>query len=328
MSILDALLWVLAALAEAAAASVFVRDPGAAWLPLALHVAAAATLTLAAWRSLPARYRTPWPWSVAFLAGLALAMPVLSWFGLLLALVPGLHWPRRQAPGDWEELPALTLPYQPVRVDARAVQRRGGLAAVLRGDEADWRVRAVAATRYLTDRRAVPILRIALTDATDEVRLLAYSLLSSKERRIDAAIQVLQEAGMGDAAAANAARAHEQLAGLYLEQAELGLAEGAVRAHALAQARTHIEAALRAGPSASRWFLQARIHLRLGRYPQADAMFAAAEQAGFSVGKVAPYRAECAFGERDVPRIREQLTRLDPHGRRAAVLAAVTEYWL
>lgn len=328
MLLLSLILWGLAAVLEWTAVVAFVR--GDVFTALEFHGLAALVQTLAAWCMMPVRYRKPVVWALAWLLGVSACIPVLSWFGLLLAFLPGLYWPRDHELTDWEEQPALDLPYQAIAVDSRAVQRRGGLAAVLLRDETQWRVRAVMATRYLGDRHAVPVLRLALKDSVDEVRLLAYSLLSAKERRIDTAIQDL-----GDESVDMPARLHmdagcrdEQIAGLYLEQAELGLAEGAVHRYALEQARQRIEAALAGAPTAQRQFLHGRICLREGRYAEADLALQQAEQLGFDVGKVAPYRAECAFEQGELADVREQLSRLGPQARKAPVLASLVEYWL
>ena len=58
-----------------------------------------------------------------------------------------------------------------------------GLVGVIRhAAETAARVRAVMATRQLSDQYAVPILQVALRDPVDDVRLLAYALLDGKER--------------------------------------------------------------------------------------------------------------------------------------------------
>ncbi|HEU0196754.1 MAG TPA: hypothetical protein VFQ88_06010 [Nevskiaceae bacterium] len=193
------------------------------------------------------------------------------------------------------------------------------------------------ATRYLADRDAVPILRVALKDPVDEVRLLAYSLLSSKERVIDQILDALRQAQEQMQAAGNEAelgRIEEQVATLNLEKAELGLVEGSVRQFVLKQALEHITAALRERITGSREFIHGRICLRIaladGERDQIDAAehaFAAAEQYGMGADKVAPYRAECAFERGAYELVPAQLQRIEPQTRTIPRLAPVVEYW-
>lgn len=51
------------------------------------------------------------------------------------------------------------------------------------------RLEAVFATLKLEDRDAVPLLRRALGDSVDDIRLLAYALLDRKEHRLSERIQ-------------------------------------------------------------------------------------------------------------------------------------------
>ncbi|PMZ42773.1 transporter, partial [Pseudomonas sp. GW247-3R2A] len=91
------------------------------------------------------------------------------------------------------------------------------------------------ATRRMPGKEAVPILKLALGDPSDDVRLLAYSMLDKQESDINLHIQI----ALGELVNANAKTAgalHGRLARWYWELAYLGLAQGSVLDHVLTQA--------------------------------------------------------------------------------------------
>ncbi|MGZ0843230.1 HEAT repeat domain-containing protein, partial [Klebsiella pneumoniae subsp. pneumoniae] len=51
------------------------------------------------------------------------------------------------------------------------------------------RLTAIFATRRMPGKEAIPILKLALRDPADDVRLLAYSMLDQKESRINQRIE-------------------------------------------------------------------------------------------------------------------------------------------
>ncbi|MDE2149240.1 MAG: HEAT repeat domain-containing protein [Gammaproteobacteria bacterium] len=333
MRALNGGLWPAALALETVAAWMLFAGGGVTPAPAAgAHLLAALLAAAGTYSWLPARYRQPRGWALACLFSVAASIPVLGMLGLLVGLLPALRLPRHAGEDDWEAQPHPELPFKPVEVDPEAVYLRGGLAAVLlHFDDPAWRLRAVMATRRLDDRRAIPILRNALKDPADQVRLLAYSLLNGKQRRLDAAIrQLRRQAPAAPAAAADDVRGvrDEQMAALYLEQAELGLVDGEVRQYVLQQAFECIERALEAGDRAPRRFLRGRINLGLERLDAADADFEAAETLGFSADKAAPYRAEIAFKRYDFEQVCGQLRRLGAQARRVPLLTALVEYWL
>ena len=102
----------------------------------------------------------------------------------------------------------------------------GGLQDVLRhAPDTEKRMAALFATRRMPPREAIPILKLALRDPADDVRLLAYSMLDKQESEINLRI----EAALRQLAAEGAHRTalHDALARWYWELAYLGLAQGA-----------------------------------------------------------------------------------------------------
>ena len=111
------------------------------WLPLApgqtfalyvsVHTLASAMLCAGIWMLLPARYRTPLPWSQLFLFSLVFFIPVIGALGVACVIFPALYLPRARDQQAWTALGIPKLPFrsQPLR---SPIFRDGGLQDVLR----------------------------------------------------------------------------------------------------------------------------------------------------------------------------------------------------
>ena len=76
------------------------------------------------------------------------------------------------------------LPFRPQERDKELMFNDGGLQDVLRhAPDTEKRMAALFATRRMPPREAIPILKLALRDPADDVRLLAYSMLDKREAR-------------------------------------------------------------------------------------------------------------------------------------------------
>jgi hypothetical protein len=176
----------------------------------------------------------------------------------------------------------------------------GALSARLRfSRDPDARVRAVLATRRLDGARATPLLRAALRDHHEDVRLLAYALLEDRERHGDATIRRLL-AALALAAPGRQAALHEQLANAYWELCYQGLVAGELEAFALARALEHLDAAAGDLPerSGARWLLRGRVLLRQGGGAVARAALEESRRCGMPARTVDPYLAESRYLQR------------------------------
>jgi len=292
-----------------AASAVLARAPLVA---LAWHLAATGVQLVAVLAALPPAWRGGRLLGASLCLIMILLLPALGGVGLYVTL-GWLPWraPRRIdrytdfiAPPELPEGLADRVRFSPYGSG-------GALGILERSTRADQRIRVVLATRKMDDRDAVPILRVALRDPVDEVRLLAYALIERKEKRISGAIReqldrLEHEEGQGITAI------RQRLAELYWELAYLGLATGEVERHILREARRHAREALAGGAAnaAELHFLLARIALRREEVVEAGDELAAAERAGLPRNKLLPYRAELAFAARrldEVPRILGEL---------------------
>lgn len=288
------------------------------------HALAAGLAAAAAVAGPSAGYQRTAATTALLVGGMVLFLPVLGLF-LMAGLAVMLHYPRQSYPQIWQRTDIPDLPVQPVMVSGRPSYGEGGLMDVLRHAERDEkRLNAIMAVRQLPRREAVPILKLALKDHSDDVRLFAYSMLDRFESEINTAINDQRQRlkGLG-----RHVRVHSRLAALYWELAYLGLAQGGVRTHALEQARVHAERRLAIGEDAATRFLLGRVLLELGVLDEAEHAMRNAVYAGLDPGEVAPYRAEVAFRQRRFADVPTMLGQVPDGGRREPVLAQVVALW-
>jgi hypothetical protein len=203
----------------------------------------------------------------------------------------------------------------------------GGLQDVLRhAPDPDQRLAALLATRRMPGKEAVPILKLALADPSDDVRLLAYSMLDKQESDINLHIQIaLGE--LPDATAKAAGALHGRLARWYWELAYLGLAQGSVLDHVLAQASEHAELGLAAGEGGELFLLAGRIALERGDVERAEVLLSLAQENGMGAAQVLPFRAELAFESGRYHEIPGLLARLPEETRQRPPFAALVRSW-
>ncbi|HCR1518439.1 TPA: HEAT repeat domain-containing protein [Pseudomonas aeruginosa] len=310
-------------------ASVFADLPFGQALALYLfaHGLGSALLCVGVWLLLPRRYKFPLPWSPLFLFSLAFFVPLIGAVGVAAAVFPALYLPRQRGEQAWQAMGVPELPFRPKEKRLDMMFSDGGLQDVLRhAPDPNQRLTAIFATRRMPGKEAIPILKLALRDPADDVRLLAYSMLDQKESRINQRI----EAALGRLAGATPARRgalHGTLARWYWELAYLGLAQGSVLEHILEQAREHTDQALRGAPWADLHLLAGRIALEQGRLEDAGRALQAAEEAGIDSAQLAPFRAEVAFFQRryrDIPRL---LAGMPDDMLQRPPFAALARYW-
>ncbi|MBF2996189.1 HEAT repeat domain-containing protein, partial [Pseudomonas aeruginosa] len=186
-------------------ASVFADLPFGQALALYLfaHGLGSALLCVGVWLLLPRRYKFPLPWSPLFLFSLAFFVPLIGAVGVAAAVFPALYLPRQRGEQAWQAMGVPELPFRPKEKRLDMMFSDGGLQDVLRhAPDPNQRLTAIFATRRMPGKEAIPILKLALRDPADDVRLLAYSMLDQKESRINQRI----EAALGRLAGATPAR--------------------------------------------------------------------------------------------------------------------------
>lgn len=291
------------------------------------HAIACAMLSAALWRLLPRRYRQPLPWAPLFIFSLSFFIPLLGALGVLAAVFPGLYLQRRRDEQVWDSRGVPALPFRPQEERRSPMFRDGGLQDVLhRANDPEQRLAALLATRRMPGHESIPILKLALRDPADDVRLLAYSMLDQQESRINQRIEAL----LGELAhvpPAQQGALHAALARWYWELAYLGLAQGSVLEHVLQRGAEHLQQARQTETEPELDLLGGRIAMERGRLDEARGYLQRAREAGLDEEKVLPFLAEAAFLGGDYPAVRELLRRLPAGLRERPPFAELARYW-
>jgi hypothetical protein len=300
----------------------------AALLYASAHGLGSAMLAAGIWLLLPRRYRYPFPWSPLFIFSVSFFIPLIGMIGVALALFPALYLPRKRQTQPWEATAVPELPFKPRERKQELMFSDGGLQDVLRhARDPDQRLTAIFATRRMRSKEAIPILKLALRDPSDDVRLLAYSMLDQRESRINQRIEHAL-ADMENVSTDRKFALHAQLARWYWELAYVGLAQGSVLDHVLQQAWGHVTSALVGNTSGELHLLAGRIAMEQGNLDEAMAQFDLSAQTGMDAVQLAPYRAEIAFLRQRYEEIPQMLATMPAELLQRPPFAALARYWL
>lgn len=291
------------------------------------HGIASLMLCAAVWRLLPRRYRAPLPWSPLFIFSMAFFVPVIGTLGVVASIFPALYLPRKRGEQAWQAVGIPGLPFRAQLQLHKPIFADGGLQDVLRNaPDPDQRLSALLATRSMPGKDAIPILKLALGDPSDDVRLLAYSMLDKQESDINLHIQMALEQ-LAESSQRTVGPVHNMLARWYWELAYLGLAQGSVLEHVLSQAGEHAELGLAAGEGAELFLLAGRIALEQGHNERAEVLLRQAEAHGMDPAQVLPFRAELAFETGRYQEIPGLLASLPEETRHRPPFAELVRSW-
>ena len=267
-----------------------------------------------------------------FLFAITFFMPPFGMFGMLGGLIAELYLPNRPPPASpWISVEFPELPHQPSMIAAQPEYGDGALSAMLRYcPSPERRLAAVLAVRHLRDHNDTEVLRLALTDPVDDVRLLAYSILDRKEQ----SFSVMHKSFLNQLSTtrdpAKRAKLQKRIAQTHLEMIKLGLAQGEVQSFLLAEGRRHVDAALQVAPDdRESLFLLGIIALRQDDLSTAEKAFLRAQVLGMALEKVLPYLAELAFRQQRFSMVAHYLRAIDPlYFHTQPLLGSVAAQWL
>jgi hypothetical protein len=246
---------------------------------------------------------------LAFLFTLAVLVPVFGPAAMALGILIPVKSKRKEDPvSPLMEVKPPPLPFHAPEVIQDAISSDGRLLSVLRHSaNAEHHLRAVMATRLLPDQESLPILTDALKSQFDDVRLLAYALVDSKQRKLLGRIRASTESADGAEARGKTAH-HKQLAYDNWELVRLELVQGEMIPHFLASAAHFANRSLRDHHhDASLTLLLGRIQLRQGNLAAAEQTFRQALHLGLPTSVVNTYLADVAFRQRRFADVRERL---------------------
>ena len=294
---------------------------------LIAHAMACALLTLILLPLMPSRYRGQPITTGVFLFTLQFAIPFIGSVGLVLGMLLALYLPRSSRDIPWQEVDIPELPFQPIDMDLQVVYSQGGLRQVLReAISTDKRLKALMATRQMNDRDAIEILREALKDPSDDVRLLAYSMLEQKEKTLAQRAGTLQQS-LQNADDLTSVSLQRRLAQVWWEMAYLGLAQGGLRHYYLDSAGKLLRRLVARRSQHNDWRLLGRVELALGNIDNAEEAFRSALAGGSSPELIMPYLGEVAYLRRDFAQVRQHLSAC-PLERFHPANRPVIESWL
>ncbi|MFM2476144.1 protein PelE [Celerinatantimonas sp. MCCC 1A17872] len=284
-------------------------------------------LSLVLWRALPARYREPKTKSVLFLWSLLIVAPVVATIGLI-TLIIAYHRPKKDQDELFRSYQIPDLPYIPISVsEEHNYYSNAGIQAVIKhAGESKKRLAAVMTTRNMDDEHSVPLLRLALSDLSDDVRLLAYSFLDGKENRLNKKIATNEELLTQTSSDTLKAYYQQKIAESYWELSYLGLAQGAVKDYVLTKATDYVLQSIELEPSNIKELFLGRIYLAHEKLDLAKKQFLKAREQGLDARRINPYMAEVAFAQQDYALCQNYLKQLPVEGM-PAQLQQIREYW-
>ncbi len=257
-----------------------------------------------------------------FFVLIPLLIPVVGMIGALLAVIPALHYPRKKQKQHFIDARKPLLPYKSADLEGRERLRPGALSNLLRSSGSmEERVKAVLATRYFHDPKAIQILREALKDTADDVRLLAYSILDQKETELREAIQKVLQQTEAMPEKKIPPLILKELAWLHWELVRMDLVQGGMVAELEKQAVNYAERVLESKPDTDMLLLKGNILMKQHQLEEAKACFLEAVDSGLSQSSVDIQLLEIAYLSRDfneVTAIASELKRQKCHATRQA----------
>lgn len=298
---------------------------------LGVHAIASVAAAFGLMGVMPAQLQTPRRAALISLFGISFLMPLFANLGLLGGILVERFLPRKAPPPQWLAVEFPGLPQEPPSVAARPDYGDGALSATLRYcPDPERRLAAVLAVRRLRDHNDCRVLRLALTDPVDDVRLLAYSILDRREQSFNALLKNLNAQLNETPDERRRARIRKRIAQINLEMIGLGLSRGDVEGYLLTEALRHVEAALAVEPDdRDGQFLLGTIALRQGELATAERALLKAQVLGMSLEAVLPPLAEIAFRQQRFTMVSNYLRALHPiYFRTQPKLSGMAAHWL
>jgi hypothetical protein len=292
------------------------------------HAAVSLLLAVAGWYFLAEKYRHPRKLITLLLFNVAFFIPLLGLPGVLFAVMVADYRRRIKSRLPFTHLVmpefVLSLRESEIRFSQGGIKSRLAQTAI----PTPVRLQSLLALQGIPARVSSPLLQTMLGDSSDDIRLVAYGLLDSREKKITAQIHRelvnLREAGSRELRLVGL----RHLAELYWEMIYAGLAQGDLRTHALEQALFYTDDALKlAERDAGLLFLKGRILLESQMYEEARLILEEAVTHGLPESRALPYIVEIAFNRRDYATVRELMARLSTY-QQTPIMKTVIQFWV
>ncbi|CAM3659160.1 tetratricopeptide repeat protein [Paracidovorax anthurii] len=299
---------------------------------LAVHALACLMLALCLLPLLSGKQARPRTPILGLMAAFSYAVPVAGFVGVVVAVVVLRLY---RSPTGQDDFESLQLPEFDLHQRMQASFRQAGLRSFLGNNQAPMqtRMRAMVALQHVSGRIASPLLRTVLSDPSEDLRLLAYGMLDTLEKRInrtiDSELDALRRAETeeGSTPGTRTLESAHRLSDLYWELVYQELVQGDLRTHAIKESLRYCELVLGLQPG------NAQLNLRRGRLlhaqgqtAEAGEAYARARELGLPATRVLPYQAELCFERRDFAQAYDLLQELG-QWRALPRLRPVLDYW-
>ena len=298
-----------------------------------LHAVASTLVTWLAWVLLPSNFKKPFLPVCALLWAFAFFIPVLGVAAILVVVQIAQRFPRILRT---ERYVTVRMPeFSGVQREAteRSDLRAGDARRILKdsAQPLETRLRVLVALQSMQPKAAVPLLIGLLSDPSEDIRLLAYSMVDSWEKdlvqkiqKANAELDVARQSG-SNIRVVNALR---RLAELHWTQADTGLARGDLRRFALEHAQRYCEQVQALDTRAPGiWALYARILIELGQLDAAVQAVKMAHRLRLPMAETFLLMAQIAYAQGNYAAVRRYATMLPDDGLLPSSVLRSAAFW-
>lgn len=293
---------------------------------MSLHAAASGIIAYLALIFLPAQYRRPKLAVLSMFFLFAFLVPLLTIFTIIALIITTRYFskPMVYYPFINVGLPQFTLGSAGIRhtLGEAAIHTRLNTPSL----PTEVRMKALLTANIMSPRYSIPMLKALLGDEADDLRLLAYGMLDSREKTLNALIHDLLKK-LADCSSADLMHLYQkQLTELYWAFVYEQLAEGDMRTYMLNQSEKYALSALAIKEDGDLWVLLAQILVKQEKPLAAETAFKHAQRLGIPATRISPYLAELAFLKHDYAQVREYLSALH-HANQTRPIANIVKFW-
>jgi len=290
-------------------------------LYLLFHGVATLSFTGLCWLFLSNDHKSTPFVSLLFVSSISFCMPVVGMVGLVFSLILALKLSKPTKEYEWRTVEELTLPSSPAEPNNLLYGSAALRGIISFNHDEEQRISAVNAIRFLPKKEGIPLLKIAINDLSDDVRLLAYSSLDKIEFSLNEAIEQQQKIFVMKPSA----KVAHQIAQYYWELYYLGLADSPLKDHYLVKARESLIKASELEDLPKVNLLLGKVLLAEQSYYNAIQSLELALEGGLLIKQVAPYLAEAAFMMKNYKKVREYIQYLPNQTHDS--LGELREFW-
>ncbi|MFK7994635.1 MAG: hypothetical protein AB8B87_10890 [Granulosicoccus sp.] len=265
----------------------------------------------------------------AFITLCGICIPGVGLAGITIALAYGLRasMSRSYTPDYWTITPLAELPYvAPLGRQLKPVDSRGFTEHLLYSTDDQDIYHKVLASANVKTSLAVDTLKQAMQHRDEKVRLTAYKTLDRKVTTLNKRIQHLENEL--DSAQEESSDKWLQIASNYWELVTLEGTEVVARKQLLSKAASAaIKAVSKLPGNRDAHLVLGRVSLAQGDTRRASVALERAQALGMPADKVLPYLAECAYLDKNLPRVQRILAGLDSSIVAYPPLSHVARYW-